>query len=295
VYDQSALETKLQDEQAMGLAPFVLIGTVDTGDVTDVPALPSDLHGLPMNDPEVIRRYCAMMDWAVPMIASYGGWCVAIGNEPRDYVADNPARLRELADFIAAVREHVHTLNPNMPVTLTLNGQPDKWPVEFGTLLAECDVASVNFYGLVQDASFNFVKLDASEFIPEFRKIVHHCGSKLILVQELGQPAGYPDGSHKIQGLSQEDQRLFLETMAGELASNPQWVWANWFTQADWSQQLTDSITGGQQAGILGQLDEWLRSSGLCYLDWEPDHADGTPRLAWQAFLDSLDALYGAR
>lgn len=283
-YDTVALLERLQPMQADGLSSFVLIGTVDTLGT----GRPADLLGTSFGDPAMIARYQALMDWVVPMVTDHGGYCISIGNEPMGYLGNQPSELQPMADFIAAIRDYVHSINPDMAVTMTLNGSPEVWAVPFDTLAAQCDVLCANHYGL--DANTLLAK-DPAMFASDLQNLLSHASGKNLILQELGMPSGWTH-QPSLLGATEEMARQFLRNAVAVLKSEPRFRAAYWFTTMDWSQTLAnvqrdELAAAGVPPSALVLVDEWLRTGGLCRYE-QPGFADGSPRSTWDEFLLGL-------
>ena len=89
---------------------------------------------------------------------------------------------------------------------------------------------------------------------------------------------------------SLEKQRAFFAQTAELMKNEPKFRAAFVFELMDWppaiTKQFTDMLVGEESSEPwVKKLEEWLLTTGLIR------HEDGSPRPAWQAFLDSVEEL----
>jgi len=107
---------------------FTIVKT-HTDDVkTDLAVMPPFLmdgegenlkDGLNMGSPSIIVRFKKLLDWVIPLCRQYGVWGLALANEPETMFKDHPEEAEGLLHFLRASREHVHSLYPELAVTVT--------------------------------------------------------------------------------------------------------------------------------------------------------------------------------
>lgn len=298
-FQQAAIKNELEQMKKLGLKPMLTVSTMDTDELTMPPDLmdPDDqrkmAEGMPFDDPKVIQRFKAVCDWVVPMLSENGGWLFSIANEPNTLFGDHPEYASQLAAFVAAIRDHVHQINPDMAVTVTMaDGFTPETAERAKPIIQECDVACFNYYPL--DFSRGLEVQSTFDVHSVIDAMIKAAEGKEVIIQEVGCPAGYEDKPSGMKA-SLEQQRLFIQKMAAEMNAQPRLRAAFVFQLVDWSPQLTDMFT----KVILGEMDasnpfaknfqEWNLTTGLVRLK------DGTPRPAWNAFLDGIALLARSR
>jgi len=288
--DLSGVKTELETIKRKGLLPFLTITTVDTASLS----LPRDLldpeddsnmklaEGMTFDNPYLLNRFKAVLDQAVPMLRENGGWLLAIGNEPGTWFEDDKQKEASLGNFIKACRDYIRTLDPQLPVTMTLDGI-------FPKLIRECDVACFNYYP--EDDADSVTEEVIHAKVQEF---IAAAEGRQVIIQELGCAAGYPPDSGKQSSMesSPERQRRFYELAVQGLVSQSKFRAAFAFQLVDWSPQtaqlwvdMFESIPEFPQ-DFVNLVVEVHRTIGLIRYE------DGVPRPAWNAFLDGLRKVY---
>jgi hypothetical protein len=288
-YDPAVLRDALVAMQADGLAPLVALYAVDSGG----PTLPADLQarvaaGLGISAPEVLARHRALLDWAVPMIVAHGGWGLLLANEVDGHVLDGSMDVDDVARFYRHARDHAHALAPLLAVSAThttdgpLGGAP-----HYAELVEELDFASFNYYPL-DPATLRLIEPTAARVAADIDAFLAAAGSRPVVFQELGCPAGHADGS--LLGSSPAQQQRFFAHAFAELAAEPRIRAAFVFQLVDWSPELFATMYGGVLEGegvpqdFADRFEEWLLTTGLM------TYTDGTTRPAWDTFLSAVAA-----
>lgn len=281
-YDKKFLEDKLVEMQADGLQSFVMLSTIDSEGFT----LPTDLNGMDMDNPVVLERFRKLLDWVVPMIVSHGGWVLAVGNEPGNYLSDFPAKEQSVVNFLANARSHSHSINPDLAITITLAYHN----VELGqafhiAFLKQCDVASFNYYGVEADFFFDN---DVTRVNQEIDQMLNVAGGKLLILQELGAAAGFESVVSPMNA-TLTGQQQFFETVFTKMAAEPRFRVAVIFQLVDWDPALVDLIytqpftMAGLPQDFIARFAESLETTGLI------QYADGSSRPSWLTIRDQIE------
>jgi hypothetical protein len=290
IVDAAILAAELQRMQDDGLAPIVALYALDTEGAT----LPADLQarfaaGLPMDAPEILARYRALLDWAVPMIVDAGGWGVILANENDGYLIEEPDQVGAVARFYRNARQHVHALAPGLAVTATHTGDgPLHGAPHYAVLVEELDVASFNYYPLDPGTLELFAPTPA-RIAADMASFVAAAAGRPVIFQELGCPAGYADAS--LIGTSPADQRAFLASAFAVIEQDPRIRAAFVFQLVDWSEELVELVYGDflDQQDVpqvyRDRLAEWLLTTGLI------TDEDGAVRPAWSEFLAAVQRM----
>jgi hypothetical protein len=200
VYDEEPLRSKLEQMKSDGLKSFVSICAIDSEglvvpeDLIDEDSPTGLINGRSMNDPEIILRYKAVLDWAVPLIVEEGGWVLSVANEPDGYMEDRPDEVPKVVEFFAAAIEYSHSIDPGLSVTVTLTGAPIIEKKFFHDDVMELlDAAAYNYYPLMIDPELLALtlRLPLADYVSDdVDKLVSVSMGKPVLIQELGCPAG---------------------------------------------------------------------------------------------------------
>ncbi|MBC8072267.1 MAG: hypothetical protein IAG13_28355 [Deltaproteobacteria bacterium] len=269
------------------LAPMVLIETLDS----DSLELPPDLldpdnpnrlaPGLAFDDATVTGRFAALLDVAVPVMRDRGVFGLSVANEPGTLFERDPSGTDAVVGFLAAARSHVHGLDPELGVTMTMR------EVEVGTrfldaVLAESDFATMNFYCALPDLT-----VDASAGTVRLAAMMTATGDLDVVLQELGCPAGPDEGASTI-GATAELQAMFYADVGAALAVEPRLRAAFAFQLVDWSPETIALLEASVEDAPQWFIDRFVESLATMGMR---RYADGTPRPAWSAWLEAQDGL----
>jgi len=297
VYDLAAFEARLDGWAARGLTlPYLNISVISIGSL----GAPTDLldpehperfvDGRRVDDPLIVGRYLAMLDAVLPAFLDRGGWALMAGNEVDDYFKDvDPSEADHFASFLEQVRTHVRARWPDLPVGVILTSRTvfddEPW---LAPILDASDVAGFNFYAGRPDWT---IETDPEVVRGWIRQLAAAAGDRPILIQELGAPSSYEDRPTTI-GCTLEQQATLLAAMADEIAAEPRFRWVSWFKMVPFSDAFADAYVDlvasepGLPQWFLDRFREHLRGYGLARF------TDGSPKPAWFAFLDALEARY---
>ena len=277
-FDQDRFEQRLKEVKNQGLQPFLLVSAYDSGG----PVVPEDLLGKNFDDPEFIQRFKNLMDWVIPLLVEYDGFLISISNEADNSFGEIPDLHNEILIFLREVKEHIHQINENMAVTVTIaEGSLDENKPGIDDILALCDVACFNFYGAKSQftSTLYYVAQTESEIKSDIRRMLDISGEKNIVIQELGMYSG-----NTTLNSSEEIQRKFFEIFFSEMKSEERIKAAFNFQLVDWSPEVTEIFAQsleeeGLPQDFIDQFSESLETIGLI------KYEDGMRKEAWNEFL----------
>ena len=277
-YDKVSFEQRLMEMKAEGLQIFLLISAYDSGE----PVVPDDLKDKNFDDPEFIQRFKNLMDWVIPLLAEYDGFLISISNEAENSFGEVSGLDNQILIFLQEIKEHVHQLNENMAVTVTLSeGSLDEDKPGIYDILAECDVACFNFYGAKSQFTppLYYVAQTENEIKSDIQRMLDVSGEKNIVIQELGMYSG-----NTTLNSSQEIQRKFFEVFFAEMKKEERIKAAFNFQLVDWSPEVTEIFNEmledeGMPQEFIDQFAESLETIGLI------NFTNGTRKQAWDEFL----------
>lgn len=167
-----------------GLALTLAFAVIDTNNRR----LPTDLASRSFDDPLVIARFRAMLDWARTQIPRVDIRSLVIGNEVDVYLAANPGQWPAWRAFLQAAKAHARSLWPAPPIgcKATFNGlanEPTRG--ELIAMNALCDELLVTWYPI----GANFGVLPMSAVDTSFDTLVALPGKLPIRLLELGAPS----------------------------------------------------------------------------------------------------------
>lgn len=273
-YDRPSLQSRLENLNAQGLQPFLLLSAYDS----DGPTVPTDLEGIRFNDERLIDRFKGLLNWVVPLLIENGGWALSISNEPDNSFRELPTLSSDIKSFARAIRDHVHTISPKMAVTVTFaEGNLASHSNEIAAVLDECDIACWNFYGSFLDTeNLTYAAKSVEEIRSSLKAVLGLSGIKKSIIQELGMHIGLDS--------SEEIQRLFYQTFFEQMETESQLEAAFAFQLVDWSPDTIDFYTASFDTesfppGLLDAFSESLATIGLL------DQRNGQARPAWNELM----------
>ena len=282
VFNTTILEDQLKAAKNAGLQSFLLISAYDS----EGPVLPSDLEGLPLNDEQVISRFKNLMDWVIPLLVENEGYLISISNEVDANFSDNPSLNQELLEFLQALKNHIHSINERMAVTVTFaEGSLDTDYEKSAAIIAACDVACFNFYGAKSTATPPFSQnLSDIEIGNDIQRMLEVAADKNIVIQELGMHTDTP-----LLRSSQEIQRRFFEVFFDRMQKEERIKTAYVFQLVDWSTEATALFeeffpNDPEAQAFFETFATSLESLGLI------NYEDGMQRPAWGEFIKWLIA-----
>ncbi len=278
-YDPVALIQSLSDLSAQELDLFASVMAYDS----EGPVMPDYLSDLPINHPRVIARFQALMDWVVPIVREHRGWCLSIANEADNFFGEVEGIEEELLDFLVAIRDYVHEIDPDLAVTVTMaEGNIDVKPETMRDLIAAVDVAAINFYG---SNLRNPRKPQGPRTLRrELRQLLDFCGEKNIVFQELGMHSN----ASRLNS-SGAIQRDFFQTVFEFMDQEPRLRAAYVFQLVDWSPATIDLITEDfleENPSLESFIEDYRQSLGSIGLI---EFATGHQKPAWGEVISWLE------
>ncbi|MES9972373.1 MAG: hypothetical protein ABW092_20260 [Candidatus Thiodiazotropha sp.] len=293
-YDRSELEEKLIEMEDSGLQPFVLISTIDSEgytipeDLTDSGSETGLVNGIHFDDPVILERFENLLDWAVPLITEHGGWALAVGNEPGNYIIDNPLEEEHIVNFLAHARAYSHAIDDQLAITMTIAYWNSEQGHVFHTPLIEnSDFVSINYYAIDTQSYFDDSPISINN---EIDQIISLAGEKYIVFQELGASAGY-DTTTSLMNASETKQAEFFETFFTRMNNEGLLKAAFIFQLVDWDPVLVDTYynqpltAAGLPQDFILRFVESYETMGLIR------YSDGSQRAAWDRVLAEIARL----
>ncbi|MHC4456761.1 MAG: hypothetical protein ACYS0I_06640 [Planctomycetota bacterium] len=294
VYDKANLEEPLKACQAKGLQPALLLTTLDSegyyalpGEFVDPSNDDKLAKGMNIDDPRIVARFKALLDWVVPMLLKYNGFLLSVANEPESLFGGKPEEQQQFVNFLIAAREHTRTMTKDLPVTATLTRAVLTGDLD--NVIAECDVACFNYYG----QGDNFEPESPSMVSQRIDQLLAVAKGRQLLLQEVGMPSGYEDKPSSINSTPQI-QCEFLENLFAKLKSEPRFRGACVFLMPDMPEEFCAALEQlyldeGLPKSLTTRIRESFETVGLCH------NTDGSAKPAWNTFLAGLDLIYASK
>ncbi|NDJ77812.1 MAG: hypothetical protein GYB65_16300 [Chloroflexi bacterium] len=262
VYDGSMLEIINIYFPAFGMPVDFTIRPIHTGTLR----VPDDLANTRLDDPEMIARFNALLDFAFATMPDVEFSSVSIGSEFDGYLGDNADLWAQYTVLATAAADHVRELRPGTPIAfeaMYFTGFQGASAPYLRALNEYADIIGVSYYPL----DGNMQVLEPAVLGEHFGALVAEYPDKPIWFYQFGYP------SSPLNDSSEEAQAEFIRQAFLAWDMYPDQVIMIDFT---WLTDMSDdsvayfeeyySYSSPEFAAFLGSL-------GLRY-------ADGTPKLA---------------
>ncbi len=254
--------------EVVGYVGFQVINTVTR-------EVPPDLQGAAWDSPQMIARFQALIDQLRPTLQEHVRY-VSIGNEVDAYLSSHPDEWEPYRRFYEAALAYIHRTLPGIQVGVTGTWQGALTNRDQMTALnRRSDVYILTYYPLQSD--FSVMPPDSP--LADFPTMLDLAGDLPLLLQEVGYPAGESLGSSESQQAEFVTQVFAAWEQAGERIP-----FLNYFLLHDFSDELTEGFVDYYGLPGFDNFYDFLRTLGL-------RQVDGTPRLAWDAFVEGAKSL----
>lgn len=282
-YAWGALEPAREeyDDSNLALAALFFPAMDMTIDIAIAPivgnrlVMPDDLAGRSFDDPEVIRRYLALLDHVMAVLAGADVGVLLIGVEVDAYLGDDGAAWAAYANFVEAVTSYVHTVRPGVEVgvqssTYSRFVDTQQWaPIDDVT-----DIIATSYYPLD-----GLTVRDPAEIAGDFDALTALYPGRIIRIVEAGFPSSKANGSSTLL------QAQFIQAL-----------FAAWDAHADQIRSITLSVEhdyGPKNVAAICAFygdtrDHYVTFIGSIGLRTWDDH--GAPKPAWEALMEETAA-----
>ena len=155
--------------------------------------LPPDLIGRAFDDPLVVTRYKALLDYVFASIPKLSLVSFSIGNEVDVYFGNDALAWQAYANFFTQVADYARSFRPRLAVgaKLTYSGLMGSNSTLAAPLVDAGDGVFVTYYPLNPD----FTVQSPTVVMPQIGKLVAAYPTRLIYFLEIGYPSGAGCGS----------------------------------------------------------------------------------------------------
>ncbi|KAA3648029.1 MAG: hypothetical protein DWQ07_03285 [Chloroflexi bacterium] len=177
----------------------LMIGAIDTNNLR----LPDDLRDKSFDDPEVVERYKALLDYVFSQLPETEVNSLAVGNEINAWLGDDPGKWKEYTIFYEAIVKYMHANWPDVPVGSKVMYSAMAGDLEplVTSLNTSSDIIMVTYYPLNED----FRVQDPEVVHRDFQTIADIYPDRTIWFMEIGYP------SSTINKSSEEKQAQFIQ------------------------------------------------------------------------------------
>lgn len=229
---------------------------------------PPDLLDVPFDDPLMLERFKALFDALLPHLTENVRY-LSLGNEVDVYL-EAQGEWDAYKIFYDGAVAYVHQAAPwiEVGVTATYGGALEH-PESIRRLNQASDILILTYYPL----GAAFTADDPAAPLADFPRMVELASGLPVILQEVGYPSA--DLLNSSDAEQVEFVQHVFEAWAGAGDSIP---FLNYFLMGDLSEQICTDLEG--YYGLSHpNFHAFLCSLGLRY-------ADGTPKAAWQTFVD---------
>ncbi len=156
---------------------------------TNVVRLPADIRALAFDDPVVIERYKAAIDYVLSRLPNVTLAGIVIGNEIDATLGSDVTRWTQYRNFFQAAAAHVRTRKPGVPVGT--KAQFGALGAHLTAINAFADAWMLTYYPVQP----NFMVRDPNVVQVEFDAMVQAAQGKPVFLLETGYPSSATNGS----------------------------------------------------------------------------------------------------
>lgn len=242
---------------------------------TNQSTAPLDLRDKPLDDPEVVRRFEALLDFAFAQLPNTDLRSVVVASEHDIYFGADIAKWEEFQEFYRQIAAYIHAARPGVAVAteLTFSGLTGPMSATAMEVNAFSDLIGVSYYPMDESG----VVRDPTDVGADMQALVKLYPDKPIVFYQ----AGYPS-SERLES-SEERQAEFVAE-----------IFRAWDRHADrvpmidftWLHDASDeSVRGFEEFYGLsgGSFREFLATLGLRTYD-------GRAKLAYLRLVEELEA-----
>jgi hypothetical protein len=217
-------------------------------------------------------RFHALLDALTPQLPASVVY-LSVGNEVDDYLAGHPDEWSSYKNFFEDAMTYIHQKTPwvKVGVTVTFDGALGPQTSNVANLTGNSDVLVFTYYPLGP----NYHPRDPQSPAIDFPRMLALAGQRPVILQEVGYPSSLTLGS------SESQQAEFVSSVFQSWGLAGSGIpFLNYFLLHDVTDSACDQFATYYGAPSDQSLHQFLCSVGL-------READGTPKLGWQAFVDS--------
>lgn len=265
-YDDSNLAIAALFFPAMGMALDVAITPIASNQLV----MPADLAGRELDDPEVIRRYLALLDHVMAVLVEADVRLLLVGVEVDAYLGDDVDAWEDYAAFVDVAANYARSLRPGIEVgvqstTYSRFVDPEHWQA----IDSATDIIATSYYPL------DGTKVrDPQEIASDFATLTALYPGRIIRIVEAGFPSSNGNGS------SPELQATFIHALFAVWDEYPAQIPSiTLAAEHDYAPFRVDAICAFYRQK-RERCESFFGSIGL--RKWKDE---GTPKPAWDALL----------
>jgi len=243
---------------------------------TNVRETPTDLMNVPFDSPQMMGRFHAMLDAILPLLNPNVVY-FSMGNEVDVYLSLHPAEWPAYKSFYQDAVSYLHQRAPSLKlgVTTTYSGANGIDSLNVRHLNDSSDVFILTYYPIGNQ----FAPRQPSVVATEIAQMISLAQGRPLILQEVGYPTATSLGS------SEQAQAQFVANVFGAWQTHGTAIpFLNFFCMHDFTRGQCDSLAQYYGSPSNQPFKDFLGSLGFRAVN-------GTPRMAWQAFVDSASRI----
>src|SRR6266545_3114036 len=248
---------------------------------TNIRTMPQDIQARPFDDPEVIRRFEALIDAIAAEPSSSRLTHILLGNEVDSYLSQHPEEFAGFVTFYQQAVERIHERMPGVKVSTIINfPSSDMHPGILGKLSRFSDFVCYTYYPIRSGLNTAAWQMrPVSEIRADIDLMAQRAGDKSFAFTEIGYASSAANGS------SEEQQAEFVREMFQAIKDYQQ-DGRLAFLYYSALYDLVGCIPYAEAQGVDPEMIcDFMESLGLRRYD------TGEPRKAWGEFVRGIQLL----
>ena len=179
----------------------LMLGFIDTNNLR----LPSDLMKKDLDDPELINRFKAFIDYAFEQIPDLELSSLAINNEIDAYLGTNDQLWQDYQTFYKEITDYIHNNYPSIKIgtKITYDGLAGFARAQAKLVNSYSDIIMMTYYPIKPD----FTVREPVDIEADIRDVLELYPNKNLYIMETGYP------SSKLLASSQKKQAEFIKAI----------------------------------------------------------------------------------
>ncbi len=250
---------------------------------TNIRPMPQDIQARPFDDPEVIRRFEALIDALAAEPSSSRLTHILLGNEVNGYLSQHPEEFAGFVTFYQQAVERIHERMPGVKVSTIINfPSSDMHPGILGQLSRFSDFVCYTYYPIRSGLNTAAWQMrPVSEIRADIDLMAQRAGEKSFAFTEIGYSSSAANGS------SEEQQAEFVREMFRAITDYQQdgrLAFLLYHALYDYPPDVC--IPYAEAQGVdPDAICGFMESLGLRRYD------TGEPRKAWDEFVQGIQLL----
>ncbi len=247
--------------------------------------IPSDLIGLPFNDPVFVQRLSGFLSAFANRYAGRLHY-LSIGNEVNDYFAGHRDEIPAYAFAFEQTRDAIHTVNPDLPVGIVF-AYHDAETLNTTDVIQQLNRGDYIAYTMyLYNQGFHF-RRDPAEIGDYLDRMVSLAAGKPVVIVETGWST-----APELEG-SEDGQAEYVRQLFAALSERREDIrFVSWFVLHDPQQETceSDALTFFEPRTEPDQDSMQAFVTFICHFGLR--YSDGTPKQGWDVLEQQVEEYY---